>query len=249
MNSKSKKVMIAVVLMLAIALITLLSVTAAYLTSRRSADGYLNFASGIAVDYENINDSGSAQTFGNLLHFIDGDDDYQIDAGELESLNLSNIQPGEIIRIANPKLSPKEGTAPFALRAKLVLTDTSDPKNPVEYVKKDDVVELLNGSNPLLLNGDMNFSEGWEFNEADNYYYFVFAGSEPIMERLNEISYNESVSAQQEIFIFEGDQANENLVSIKIIDGEPIEEIPVKSLKIELYIEAIEFQSISYWNA
>ena len=58
MNSKSKKVLIAVVILLAIALISLLSVTVAYLSSRRSAEGYLNFAPGLSIEYENIEDKG-----------------------------------------------------------------------------------------------------------------------------------------------------------------------------------------------
>lgn len=249
MNSKSKKILIGVVILLAIALIAIISVTAAYLSSRRKAEGYLNFASGLAIKYENVNETGSSQSFGNLLHFVDGDDDDQIDNGELQNLNLSDIQPGQAIIFANPKLTPKEGTASFALRAKLVLTDLSNPQNPVEYVKKEDVAELLTGENPLFGYGSLEFGENWEFNEVDNYHYFVYAGTEPILERLNEISYNSSVSIQESIYVFKGHSTNTDLVHCRIIDGEPIEEIPVKSLKIELYIEAIEFSSIEYWGA
>lgn len=245
MNSKSKKVLIAVVILLAIALISLLSVTVAYLSSRRSAEGYLNFAPGLSIEYENIEDKGSAQSFGNLYHFVDGDDDGEIDDGELESLNLSDIQPGQVIRIANPKLAPKEGTATFALRAKLVLTD----ENSAKYQTKDELNELLNGTDPLLYNGyHLNFGEGWEYG-GNGWFYRVTPGTDPVLERLEEISYNDQSATQQEIYLFDGDDGNENLATIKIIDGNPIEQIPVKSLKIELYIEAIETNSIEYWNA
>ena len=249
MNSKSKKVIIAVVILLAIALISLLSVTLAYLSSRRKAEGYLNFASGLAIKYENINNSGNAQDFGNLLHFVDADSDGEIDDGEFQALSLTDIRPSKSIRIANPKLTPKEGTAPFALRAKLVLTDMSDSKNPVRYDTKAGVEELLSGSNPLLLSGDLNFGQLWEYNPDDHYYYFAAAGTNPVLERLIEISYDTQSGVQQEVYLFEGDPVNENLVTITIIDGEPIEEIPVKSLKIELYIEAIEYLSIANWQA
>ena len=245
MNSKSKKVLIAVVILLAIALISLLSVTVAYLSSRRSADGYLNFAPGLSIEYENIEDKGSAQSFGNLYHFVDGDDDGEIDDGELEGLDLKDIQPGQVIRIANPKLAPKEGTATFALRAKLVLTD----ENSAKYQTKDELEELLNGTDPLLYNGyHLNFGEGWEYG-GNGWFYRVIPGAEPVLERLEEISYNDQSATQQEIYLFDGDDVNENLATIKIIDGNPIEQIPVKSLKIELYIEAIEMNSIEYWNA
>ena len=245
MNSKSKKVLIAVVILLAIALISLLSVTVAYLSSRRSAEGYLNFAPGLSIEYENIEDKGSAQSFGNLYHFVDGDDDGEIDDGELEGLDLKDIQPGQVIRIANPKLAPKEGTATFALRAKLVLTD----ENSVKYQTKDELEELLNGADPLLYNGcHLNFGEGWEYG-GNGWFYRVTPGTDPVLERLEEISYNSQSATQQEIYLFDGDDSNENLATIKIIDGSPIEQIPVKSLKIELYIEAIEMNSIEYWNA
>ena len=245
MNSKSKKVLIAVVILLAIALISLLSVTVAYLSSRRSAEGYLNFAPGLSIEYENIEDKGSAQSFGNLYHFVDGDDDGEIDDGELEGLDLKDIQPGQVIRIANPKLAPKEGTATFALRAKLVLTD----ENSVKHQTKDELEELLNGADPLLYNGyHLNFGEGWEYG-GNGWFYRVTPGTDPVLERLEEISYNDQSATQQEIYLFDGDDGNENLATIKIIDGKPIEQIPVKSLKIELYIEAIEMNSIEYWNA
>ena len=246
MNSKSKKITFAVIIILAILLITAISVTAAYLTSRRNAEGYLNFASGLSIQYRNIEDKGTSKEFGNLLHFVDKNSNSTIDDGELESLKLTNVQPRQEIKLANPNLTAKEGSASFALRAKLVLTDTSDPNNPVEYVDEADIEEFLKtGENPLLLGGDLNFAAGWEYNADDNYHYYVASDDTqtPIFERLKEVSYG-----SETVYLFEGDQANEDVVTIVIIDDEPLEEIPVKSLKIELYIEAIEYLSINpHW--
>ena len=247
-TSSSKKVILIVGIVLLLALLIALTTTVAYLSSRRNVTGYLNFASGISIDYKNVNASSDSNTVGNLLYLKDENGNSLIDEGELQNLTLTNIMPGTVIPIANPKLSPKENTATFALRAKLVITDLSDSENPVKYQTPSEIGEFLNGANKLFASGALEFAENWEFNLADNYHYFVSVGSTSLSERLIEIGYDDSVETQQEIYLFKGDTLNNDLVTCTIVDGEPIEELPASSVKIELFIEAIQYSAVENWH-
>ena len=247
-TSLRRNIFVGLCAVLCLALIVSISTTVAYLSSKRNTTGYLEFASGISIDYKNVKESSTSNAVGNLLYFNDKNNDGSIDDGELEKLILTNIMPSNTIKIANPKLSPKENTATFALRAKLVITDMSDRQNYVKYQTPEEITEFLNGSNKLFASGAIEFADNWEFNSADNYHYFVSAGSTSISERLIEIGYDNSVETQQEIYLFKGDLVNQNLVTITIIDGEPIEELPAKSVKIELFIEAIQYSAVENWN-
>lgn len=247
-TSVRKSIIIGVCVLLCLLLIATTTATVAYLTSRRNATGYLQFASGISIDYKNVNATSNSDSVGNLLYFNDENSNNVIDEGELQNLTLTNIMPGTNIAIANPKLLPKENTASFALRAKLVITDLSNSENPVKYQTPAEISEFLNGSNKLFANGTIEFGDNWEFNSTDNYHYFVLSGDTSISERLIEISYDAESVSQQEVYLFKGDLTNQDLVSCQIIDGEPIEELPAKSVKIELFIEAIQYTAIENWN-
>lgn len=247
-TSLRKKIIIGVCIVLCLLLIVAISTTVAYLTSRRNATGYLQFATGISIDYKNVNATSNSEVVGNLLYFNDENSNNIIEDGELQNLALTNIMPGTNIAIANPKLSPKENTASFALRAKLVITNMSDAENPIKYQTPGEISEFLNGANKLFASGTLEFAENWQFNSADNYHYFVSAGDTSIAERLVEISYDNEAETQQEIYLFKGDVTNQNLISCQIIDGEPIEELPAKSVKIELFIEAIQYTAIENWD-
>lgn len=247
-TSSHKKFLISIIVLLFVLLTVAITTTVAYLTSRRNVTGYINFATGISIDYKNVNATSNSTSVGNILYFDDENLDSNIDNGELKNLELTNVMPGKIIQIANPKLSPKQDTASFALRAKLVITDMSDSENPVQYISPTAIAEFLNGANKIFENGTIEFGENWEFNSNDNYHYFVASGTTSIASRLFEISYDESLTSQQEIYLFNGDTLNSNLITCEIIDGEPIEELPVKSMKIEVFIEAIQYSSISNWN-
>lgn len=247
-TSLRRNILVGICAVLCLALIVSISTTVAYLSSRRNATGYLDFATGISIDYKNVKESSLTNTVGNLLYFDDKNDNGNIDDGELEDLALTNIMPSDVIQIANPKLSPKENTATFALRAKLVITDMSDRLHYMKYQTPEEIAEFLNGANKLFASGTIEFADNWEYNSIDNYHYFVSAGSTSIADRLIEIGYDNSVETQQEIYLFKGDTLNQNLVTVTIIDGEPIEELPAKSVKIELFIEAIQYSAVENWN-
>lgn len=250
MKSKTSKVILALSICLFLILVTVVSVSVAYLTSKRNAEGYLNFASGIAISYNNVV-ATTANEFGNLQYFDDENQNAAIDENELKELDLSNIQPGQEIKFANPYLMPEENTASFALRAKLIVTDISDANNEIEYNTPEKINQLFRTTDihsyPVFSSGTIAFKDGWEYNSADNWFYITSAGAGEISERLAEISYNTNLVEQEKIYLFKGDALNENLITCTVVDDEPIEQLPVKSLKIAVYIEAIQYSSVNKW--
>ena len=227
---------VSVVLLIAISVAS----TLAYLSSRRSATGYLKFASGVLIDYKNVD--AKSEGFGNLYQYVDSDNNGLIDDGELINLNFSNIQPGDDIVFANPKLLAKEGTVPFALRIKFVVTDKSNPDDIKKYTTRESINALLNSStDPVFASGTLEVDHNWRYNRADGYYYLSLSD---IQNSMQKIEYSSSASP---IYIFNSSASNKDIVPCKVIDGEPLERFPIKDLQIELYIEAIEFSSVNLW--
>ena len=250
MKSKTSKIILIISICLFLALIAAVSVSVAYLTSKRKAEGYLNFASGIAISYNNVI-ATTANQYGNMQYVDDKNNNNIVDEGELKVLHLADIQPGQEIKFANPYLMPMENTASFALRAKLVVTDISDENNPVEYNNPEDINKLFTTTEindyPVFSSGTLAFNNSWEHNTVDNWFYITNLGTGEISERLVEINFDGNLIEQARIYLFNADAENQNIITCTVIDDEPIEQLPVKSLKIAVYIEAIQYSSVDKW--
>ena len=214
-----------------------LGISIAFLTSSRNVEGYINFANGIEIEYNNIRESGSVGGLGNLYYL-------NTETGENENLALDDIQPGEQIKIANPSIKAKEGTASFALRAKLVITATNETGNYI--FDNNDEYKLLtqttsgDASQIMFSSGVISFNDNWELGE-DGYYYFVTSGVEVLKDRVVEFDEN-----SPEITVFDADADSEYL-TVTIIDGEPIEKFNYSSLSFKLYLQAIQYSSLDVW--
>ena len=231
-------VVVAIVLLIAVSAVS----TVAYLFSKRNATGYLNFATGVSVEYRNVN--ATSEGFGNLKQFVDSDDNGLIDDGELINLNLSNIQPSDDIVFANPNLLVKDGSVPFALRIKFVVTDSSNLEDVKTYTSREEINTLLSTSaTPVFASGTLEVDDVWKYNEADKYYYY--SDDTDFANSIKKVEYVETTTSP--IYIFKGDSANNDIISCKVIDGEPIESFPVKNLQLELFIEAIQYTSVNLW--
>ena len=237
MKTKRKEILITISILLAVLLICTVSFTVAYLSSKRNVTGYLNFANGVELDYGNVVARTSSET-GNLLHFVDSNNNNAIDENELVAVNINNINPGQTIQFANPYLQIKENSVSLAFRLKFKITEGSNV-----YETPEEINNLLsNGAVPVFENGNLKVQSDWKFNSIDKYYYF--ASSDDIQNSLIEVSHS---TYPNKIFVFDADAENENLITCDVVDGEPIESLPVKNLKLELYIEAIQFSSINVW--
>lgn len=236
--TKKSIIAIAVVCLLALSIIAATVASVAYLTSRRKAQGYINFAKGIEIEYLNVADSGSATQFGNLYYLNE-------DSGENENLQLNNILPGETIKLANPTLKAQDGTVSFALRAKLVVTATNTTGNYVfdnnaEYefltatTSEDD-------SQVVFSTGVIAFNDSWQYNADDGYYYYATSGAGSLADRIVEVDENSA-----DITVFNAD-ANSDYLTLTTL-GEPIESFNYSSISFELYLQAIQYSSLDVWE-
>ncbi|MBO4412442.1 MAG: hypothetical protein J5779_00280 [Clostridia bacterium] len=235
--TKRKILSITLIGVLILAILASLIATTAYLTSRRTASGYINFSSGILVQYQNVSNSDSGS--GNLF-CVDNQ------TGENKILELNNIMPGETIKLVNPKLTAQEGTVSFALRAKLVITaetptgnDIFDNNEEYEALTK---TTAQNQSKVVFENGVIAFNDGWEYNEEDGYYYFATAGAGELADRVVEVDEN-----SETITLFETDSNLVEYTTLTTLEG-AMEKFNYDSLTFELYIDAIQYSSLDVWN-
>ena len=66
-TSSHKKILISIIVLLFVLLTVAITTTVAYLTSRRNVTGYINFATGISIDYKNVNATSNSTSVGNIL--------------------------------------------------------------------------------------------------------------------------------------------------------------------------------------
>ena len=74
-TSLRRNILVGLCAVLCLALIVSISTTVAYLSSKRNTTGYLEFASGISIDYKNVKESSTSNAVGNLLYFNDKNND------------------------------------------------------------------------------------------------------------------------------------------------------------------------------
>lgn len=235
MKTRSKKIIISIVAVLCLLLIGAVAFTTAYLTSRRKVVGYLKFASGLNITYGNVIAASSSE-WGNLQHFVSTEN-----GEELQELDIEDIQPGQTIKFANPYLAPKEESASYAVRVKFVVTTN----NENEYVTPAEIENVLStGTQKIFANGTLKVSDSFKYNSLDGYYYLATNASD-IENSMVKIDYDNSIeeNKQTKLYIFES--VAPDYINCTVVDGEPIEELPVKTIKLELFVEAIQYSSVA----
>lgn len=233
-----KIISITLIALLILSVLAATIATAAYLTSRRTAQGYINFATGIEIEYKNVSDNSSG--YGNLYYL-------NTQTEENESLQLSNVEPNAQIKLANPTLKPQEGTANFALRAKLVITATDANGNEVVFDNNEEYANLTettsqDATKVVFASGVIAFNSAWQYNAEDGYYYYATSGSSDLADRIIEVDENNG-----EITVFNTDSVASEYLTLSTSD-EPIEAPNYAALAFELHLEAIQYSRLDVWN-
>ena len=235
MKTRNKKILIGIIAVICLILIGTIAFTTAYLTSRRKVVGYLKFASGLNIEYGNVVAASSSE-WGNLQHFVNNGMEE-----ELQDVEIEDIQPGQSIKFANPYIAPKEESASYAVRVKFIVTvDNED-----EYVVPADIEQVLStGTQSIFESGTLKVNSSFKYNALDGYYYYA-TNALDLENSIIKVDYDDSKEEdeQTKLYIFQSEAPN--YIICEVVDGEPIEELPIKNLKLELFIEAIQYSSVS----
>ena len=162
-KSQIKLVIIALALLLCFALSVVLAT--AFYKANRQAIGYVNMDKGLFFEVENMKSADNDT----LLYFKDKD----VSVAPIE-LTTSGV-PNEQFYIANPTITPLEGTVPYAVRGYLeyIFYDNTGAEKTVDELGGD-LNAILNKLFVLdSLNSPISFGENWLHDSRTNYYYSV----------------------------------------------------------------------------
>lgn len=255
MSKKKNFAVIGIISFLLVAVLVALCVgiTAAWYVSQRSAEGNLEFAEGIKIEYSNMYLDGQNSTSKTLkLAYVEDE--------QLKPLEVSDVTGDQVFKLANPTIKGKDGTVEYYVRTKL---------NINLYYKNAQGQDVL--IDDTTREDFLATTEGYKKDGSD----FVIANEKDLFVSLPELDVSKFVYFDGWYYLAEADgdvqniddmeltQCNAETAALKFLkqnlNGDVVlalddsidfgENMPFSKMTIALNIEAIETDAVSIWNS
>ena len=231
--SKNKVIIMGVICAI-LALLFAACFTAAYFGQNRKFQGTLNFASGIVLEYKNIdinNNNMSLLKLGNSRTIEDFSG-----AGDLTKLDetSNNVASEEVFYLANPGFKPAEDTINYFLRVKLEFYTQTESGS--RLLTEQEMLNVFGNTNPLTVAAPTNDTSGFVLHNG--YYYLVKAG-ETAIDGYSNLYVNTNV-ARADIQLFVSDGINNGVSYTKLELAKVVDYYLVQNFKININVEAID---------
>lgn len=242
-KSQIKLIVIALALLLCLAIS--IGVATAFYQTKRKAIGYVNMDKGLFFEVQNMKSADNDT----LLYFKDKD----VSVAPIE-LTTTGF-PNEQFYIANPTITPLEGTVPYAVRGYLeyIFYDNTGAVKTVDELGGD-LNAVLNKLFVLdSLNSPISFGENWLHDSRTNYYYSVdsmTAGQ--VVTNIKEHSYEVGGTSTGTTKVFAEQTVSGEPVSFLTLanwggeyGGPIVNGIEIGKFTIELNLEVLQYNEMA----
>lgn len=255
MSKKKNLALIGVISFVLVGILVALCVgiTAAWFIARRTAEGNLEFAEGIKIEYSNMYLDAQNSTSKTLkLAYIEDE--------QLKPLELNDVTGDQVFKLANPTIKGQTGTVDYYVRAKL---------NINLYYKNAQGQDVL--IDDTTREDFLATTEGYKKDGSD----FVIANEKDLFVSLPELDVSKFVYFDGWYYLAEADGDVENIDDMELtqcnaetaalkflkqnLNGEVVlalddsidfgENMPFSKMTIALNIEAVETGAVSIWNS
>lgn len=259
-SKKRRNALIITTVVIALLLIVMLSLyfSGAWFILTRRAEGQLNFAEGLKINYEGLyeeNASTATNKTLNLAYFSRNyDKKFPLKVGEVTSANK--------FEIVNPTLSPAEGTVDYYLRVKYNINLYFKDASGVEKLITDETrAEFLATTAGYELNGQpVNITNERElfaklpeiddtkFTLIDGWYYCGVGGSTVATLGFTTFQYNSEENPSISLFKVNDDFGGGTVRLYLNNNIDYGENMPFTRMELTLDVQAIETGALSVWK-
>ena len=248
-KSQIKLIVIALALLLCFALAV--GITTAFYKANRQAIGYVNMDKGLLFEVENMKSADN-----DTLLYYEGKD---VTVAPVELTTTG--KPNEYYYIANPTITPLEGTVPYAVRGYLeyVFYDNTGAERTVDELGGD-LNTILNKLFVLdSLNSPISFGDGWLLDSKTGYYYNVnsmTAGQ--VVTNIKEHSYEVGGTSTGTTKVFAEQTVNGEPIALLTLNdwkaefgGPIVNNIEIGKFTVKLNLEVLQYNEmalISRWE-
>lgn len=241
-NTKKIQIWLICIICFLFAVLLSLSVTAAYFGRNRSFGGTMEFSSGIKINYLNVNDNGN-KSF-SLLKLGNKSTIADFNGTNLTKLDedSNNVSSADIFYLANPSISPAEGTIEYFVRIKIEFKTTIQNGATVSdrIMTSAEIENVFGNVNPVEINKTTSDSIGFIYK--DGYYYLTKAG-------ITEISSYDDLFLNKEsntsVYLFKSNGVNQGVNYFELKLAEIVDEYLVDNFKLSISVEAIDARESS----